>query len=100
MPERPLWVSSVGRSLGGVCFVALGRIKPEDRSQRPFGRTDQDVQAHQARGEVVTGLLYVDPLATDLHTALNTSAAPLNSLDADRLCPGAAALARLNAALR
>jgi len=58
------------------------------------------MQAHQARGEVVTGLLYVDPLATDLHTALNTSAAPLNSLDAERLCPGSAALARLNASLR
>jgi 2-oxoglutarate ferredoxin oxidoreductase subunit beta len=58
------------------------------------------MQAHQARGEVVTGLLYVDPLATDLHTALNTSADPLNSLDADRLCPGSAALARLNASLR
>jgi 2-oxoglutarate ferredoxin oxidoreductase subunit beta len=45
------------------------------------------MQQHQARGEVVTGLLYVDPLATDLHTALNTSAAPLNSLDADRCAP-------------
>ena len=27
------------------------------------------MQSHQALGEVVTGLLYVDPLATDLHTA-------------------------------
>ncbi|MBP6404487.1 MAG: 2-oxoacid:ferredoxin oxidoreductase subunit beta [Proteobacteria bacterium] len=58
------------------------------------------MQAHQARGEVVTGLLYVDPLATDLHTALNTSATALNALDATRLCPGAAALDRLNASLR
>ena len=30
------------------------------------------MQLHQARGEVVTGLLYVDPEATDLHAALNT----------------------------
>jgi 2-oxoglutarate ferredoxin oxidoreductase subunit beta len=58
------------------------------------------MQAHQARGEVVTGLLYVDPLATDLHTALNTTARPLNALDAKELCPGAAALAKINAALR
>ena len=58
------------------------------------------LQEHQARGEVVTGLLYVDPLATDLHAALNTSAAPLNSLDHRQLCPGAAALAKINAALR
>jgi 2-oxoglutarate ferredoxin oxidoreductase subunit beta len=52
-------------------------------------------------GEVVTGLLYVDPLATDLHTALNTCARPLNALDAAPSCvPGAQALDRLNASLR
>jgi 2-oxoglutarate/2-oxoacid ferredoxin oxidoreductase subunit beta len=55
---------------------------------------------HAARGEVVTGLLYVDPLATDLHTALNTSDKPLNFLGADALCPGTAALEKLNASLR
>lgn len=58
------------------------------------------MQAHQARGEIVTGLLYVDPLATDLHTALNTATQPLNTMDAARLCPGSAALERINAALR
>ena len=58
------------------------------------------MQAHQARGEVVTGLLYVDPLATDLHTALNTSARPLNALAEPDLCPGTAALVKLNASLR
>ncbi|MES2940341.1 MAG: 2-oxoacid:ferredoxin oxidoreductase subunit beta [Pseudomonadota bacterium] len=58
------------------------------------------MHAHQARGEVLTGLLYVDPLATDLHTALNTSARPLNALDAAELCPGAGALDKLNASLR
>ncbi len=58
------------------------------------------MQTHQAHGEVVTGLLYVDPLATDLHTALNTPAAPLNSLNAPELCPGVAALGKLNASLR
>ncbi len=58
------------------------------------------VQMHQARGEVVTGLLYVDPDASDLHQALNTSARPLNALECADLCPGAEALAGLNAALR
>ena len=50
------------------------------------------VQAMQARGEVVTGLLYVDPSAGDLHDALNTSPLPLNAMDEAALCPGAAAL--------
>ncbi len=58
------------------------------------------VMTHQARGEVVTGLLFVDPDASDLHTALNTSAQPLNTLGADLLCPGVAALDKLNASLR
>jgi 2-oxoglutarate ferredoxin oxidoreductase subunit beta len=58
------------------------------------------MQEHQARGEILTGLLYVDPVATDLHTALNTSAKPLNELSAGDLCPGAGALDRLNASLR
>ena len=58
------------------------------------------MQEYQVRGEIATGLLYVDPLATDLHTALNTSAKPLNSLDETGLCPGPAALEKLNAALR
>ncbi|HYD76529.1 2-oxoacid:ferredoxin oxidoreductase subunit beta [Ramlibacter sp.] len=58
------------------------------------------MQEYQARGEIATGLLYVDPLATDLHTALNTSAQPLNALSEAQLCPGAAALDKLNAALR
>ena len=58
------------------------------------------VHARQAKGEVVTGLLYVDDNAEDLHAHLDTVAAPLNTLDADTLCPGAAALDRINAALR
>jgi 2-oxoglutarate ferredoxin oxidoreductase subunit beta len=55
---------------------------------------------HQELGEVVTGLLYVDPLATDLHTALNTTDKPLNGLAVRELCPGGAALEKLNASLR
>ncbi|HRH88585.1 MAG TPA: 2-oxoacid:ferredoxin oxidoreductase subunit beta [Rubrivivax sp.] len=58
------------------------------------------VQALQARGEVVTGLLYVDPDATELHAALRTSATPLNKLDEAVLCPGPAALAKINASFR
>ncbi|MDB5872932.1 MAG: putative 2-oxoacid:acceptor oxidoreductase, beta subunit, partial [Ramlibacter sp.] len=58
------------------------------------------MQEHQARGEIVTGLLYVDPQATDLHSAMNTSAKPLNALDVPQLCPGTPALDKINASLR
>jgi 2-oxoglutarate ferredoxin oxidoreductase subunit beta len=58
------------------------------------------MQSHAALGEIVTGLLYIDPLATDLHTALNTCAVPLNTLNAAQLNPGAKALAKINDSLR
>ena len=58
------------------------------------------VQEHAARGEVVTGLLYVDPDSSDLHEHLNTVAEPLNRLSARELCPGSVALEKINASLR
>ncbi len=54
----------------------------------------------QAVGEIVTGLLYVDPESEDLHDALATVARPLNALSDAELIPGAAALDRINTALR
>ncbi|MFL6624838.1 MAG: 2-oxoacid:ferredoxin oxidoreductase subunit beta [Vitreoscilla sp.] len=58
------------------------------------------MQQHAAQGEIVTGLLYLDPLASDLHASLNTVAAPLQSLGRDTLCPGSAVLQKINAGLR
>jgi 2-oxoglutarate/2-oxoacid ferredoxin oxidoreductase subunit beta len=58
------------------------------------------LQKHAAKGQIVTGLLYVDPESDDLHTHLDTVEAPLNTLDAKDLCPGTAALEKINASLR
>jgi 2-oxoglutarate ferredoxin oxidoreductase subunit beta len=58
------------------------------------------LQERAAAGEVVTGLLYVNPDAADLHAYLNTVEIPLNKLDVRELCPGSVDLERLNAALR
>jgi 2-oxoglutarate ferredoxin oxidoreductase subunit beta len=58
------------------------------------------VQKHHARGEVVTGLLYVDPDPVDLHSHLNTVKIPFNRLGEKELCPGSAALEKINASLR
>jgi 2-oxoglutarate ferredoxin oxidoreductase subunit beta len=57
------------------------------------------VAAHHSRGEILTGLLFVDPSAEDLHEHLNTVDAPLNALGAKELCPGSAALAAINTEL-
>ncbi|HKF70638.1 MAG TPA: 2-oxoacid:ferredoxin oxidoreductase subunit beta [Stellaceae bacterium] len=53
-----------------------------------------------AAGEVVTGLLYVEPTPKDLHDHLNTVETALNALDDAALVPGAAALEKFNASLR
>ncbi len=58
------------------------------------------LQQRAAAGEVVTGLLYIDPKAEDLHTNLDTVDTPLNQLGTRELCPGAGALERINASLR
>jgi 2-oxoglutarate ferredoxin oxidoreductase subunit beta len=58
------------------------------------------LQRHAAVGQVVTGLLYVDPEPEDLHRNFNTVEASLNSLSEPELCPGSATLAKINASLR
>ncbi|HEY8878551.1 MAG TPA: 2-oxoacid:ferredoxin oxidoreductase subunit beta [Roseateles sp.] len=58
------------------------------------------MQLRAAAGEIATGLLYVDPAAKDWHAAQRTAASALNALGEKDLCPGAAALARINAGLR
>jgi 2-oxoglutarate/2-oxoacid ferredoxin oxidoreductase subunit beta len=58
------------------------------------------LQHHAAKGQIVTGLLYVASDAEDLHAHLNTVEAPLNKLNAKELCPGSAALEKINASFR
>jgi 2-oxoglutarate ferredoxin oxidoreductase subunit beta len=58
------------------------------------------VAHHAAKGEVVTGLLYLHPESEDLHAHLNTVETPFNALGEKELCPGAGMLEKINASLR
>ncbi len=58
------------------------------------------VQSRYAAGEIATGLLYIEAGARDLHEALGTVAAPLNTLGERELCPGSAVLEKFNQGLR
>jgi 2-oxoglutarate/2-oxoacid ferredoxin oxidoreductase subunit beta len=53
------------------------------------------VRAHQARGEVVTGLLHIDESTADMHAVSGTIARPLIEVPYEELCPGSDALATL-----
>ncbi|MFO1350873.1 MAG: 2-oxoacid:ferredoxin oxidoreductase subunit beta [Gammaproteobacteria bacterium] len=72
----------------------------EDYDPRDRIAAMEHIQRHQERGEVVTGLLYLDPEPVDLHALLDTIEQPLNSLSERELCPGQAALDKINQGLR
>ena len=58
------------------------------------------LQQRHAVGEIVTGLLFVEPDPGDMHEFLETVEAPLNRLGEAELCPGTEVLARFNTAHR
>lgn len=78
------------------------RLYKVDDSYDPHDRVGalNYVQRRAQEGEVVTGLLYVDPEASDCHEILDTVNAPLNSLSEADLCPGNDALQSINASFR
>ncbi len=54
------------------------------------------IHDYKAQGKVLTGLLFVDEDAKDIHETMNTTKTPLRNLTEKELCPGKAALDRLN----
>ena len=53
------------------------------------------VRACQGRGEIATGLLFIDENGRDMHDVLRTPETPLVDLPFESLCPGKAALDKL-----
>ncbi len=98
---------TVDYSEGGVIEVpqhdgSIVRLRKLDSDYDPTDRINaitHIAQAH-AKGEVLTGLLYVSPDAEDLHAHLNTYEMAFNKLGEKDLCPGAGMLEKINAALR
>jgi 2-oxoglutarate ferredoxin oxidoreductase subunit beta len=58
------------------------------------------LELHRHRGEIATGLLYVDKQASDMHDTSQTTDVPLSQLPFDKLCPGSAALDELQKSFR
>src|SRR5690606_1941957 len=93
---------------GEVIEVAAGaegsilRLRKLDSSYDPSNKINAITRIAQAteKGEVLTGLLYVDPNAEDLHAHLNTYGAPFNRMGERELCPGVDVLVKINASLR
>ncbi|HRW75178.1 MAG: 2-oxoacid:ferredoxin oxidoreductase subunit beta [Lewinellaceae bacterium] len=68
----------------------------------PLDRISALNRLHQARrtGEIVTGLLFIEPDSQDLHATLDTVHEPLNQLQEKDLCPGSKTLEQINRSYR
>jgi 2-oxoglutarate/2-oxoacid ferredoxin oxidoreductase subunit beta len=58
------------------------------------------VQASKAKGEILTGLLYMNPDSHELHDVIETTEKPLNSLTEEELCPRSEILNGINESFR
>ncbi|MBK8388142.1 MAG: 2-oxoacid:ferredoxin oxidoreductase subunit beta [Saprospiraceae bacterium] len=54
------------------------------------------IQEARIKGQILTGLLYIDPETKDLHQMLNTTEKSLNQLEANVLSPGLKSLVDIN----
>ena len=58
------------------------------------------MQKARLEGEILTGLMYIDPDTKDLHHTINTVDKPLNKLSQKELCPGVEVLEMINKGYR
>ncbi len=83
-----------------------------DNSSIRLHKTDSSVQVtdrrqamnrleeYKEKGLILTGLLYIDPESRETHEILGTTREPLNTFGKDELCPGSAALEKINEGFR
>lgn len=78
------------------------RLQKAGSDHDPRDRTAALSAVRQASvaGDILTGLLYLDPEAEETHHFLHTSTKPLNTLNEAVLCPGSTALDRINNSFR
>ncbi|HEX6910814.1 MAG TPA: 2-oxoacid:ferredoxin oxidoreductase subunit beta, partial [Longimicrobium sp.] len=102
--RREITVDDVPAGAAGVRTVTMhdGSVVRFRGLDADYDPTDPDrayatVHRLQAAGEVVTGLLYVDPRGgeDEMHALNGTDARPLVDLPYEELCPGSAALEEL-----
>ena len=71
----------------------LLRKLTDDYNPHVRGTAIEYIRAHQRRGEIVTGLLFIDEIQPTMHGINRTTETPLKELPFESLCPGADTLA-------
>jgi 2-oxoglutarate/2-oxoacid ferredoxin oxidoreductase subunit beta len=75
--------------------VVRFRSVPKDYDPTDKTAVLKCLQDHQNRGEIVTGLLYLNETAPDIHELNQTPDTPLVDIPFEQLCPGSSALQAL-----
>ena len=77
-------------------------LKKADADYDPTDRSKamHYLERHRSRGEVVTGLMYLDESIPDMHEVFETDTRPMAELEFEQLNPGSEALAELQARLK
>jgi len=86
---------TVGVEMHDGSMLRLHKLDASHDLSNPDSAIDL-IRKKAAAGEVATGLLYIDPAETDLHSVLGTVATPLNAIPVADLCPGAKVLEDIN----
>jgi 2-oxoglutarate ferredoxin oxidoreductase subunit beta len=73
---------------------------PKDYDPTDREKVSAFLREHQDKGEIVTGLLFVDESVSDLHEMNQSPAVPLSQIPYEKLCPGSAELERLQEEFR
>ena len=79
--------------------ISLAKLAP-DWDPRDRQSAVNRLHTSKKNGNVLTGLLYIDPESKDLHELIGSSERPLNTLSEEDLCLGNEVLKKLNAELR
>jgi len=79
--------------------IHLNKLAPEWNPTDRFSAVNR-LHAAKAKGQILTGLLYIDPKSRDLHQLMKTTDKPLNKLTQDELCPGSEKLETINQGFR
>jgi 2-oxoglutarate ferredoxin oxidoreductase subunit beta len=102
VPLRREITADTGESTNGSVSVTMHdgsivrfRQVASDYDPRNRDAAYAHVREHQLRGEVVTGLLYIDERGSDMHAIAQTSKTPLVEIPFAELCPGSDKLAEL-----
>lgn len=105
VPEQEEIKVSYGSGTNANVTLHDGSVIQLHKLNPGWDPTDRKVSVNRMEkakedGQILTGLLYVNPDSKDLHEVLDTVDEPLNTLAEDKLCPGLDALNKINAGFR